>query len=101
MAGTLHVVIAGSETATGATLAELYRNSGAQVSMLPLDGDAELATAELADRPIDILIFADDFQAPPRRAAELRRSDFEAGWSPRGWSRAGRRRSRAGCRARW
>ncbi|MFI5408024.1 hypothetical protein [Kaistia sp. UC242_56] len=79
MAPRLHVVIAGSETATGAALADLYRNSGAQVSRLPLDGDSEPATADLADRPIDILIFADDFRAPRRRAAELQRTEFEAG----------------------
>lgn len=79
MARRLHVVIAGSETATGAALADLYRNSGAQVSLLPLDGDSEPATADLADGPIDILIFADDFRAPRRRAAELRRTEFEAG----------------------
>jgi len=79
MARRLHVVIAGSESATGAALADLYRNSGARVSALPLDGDAEPATAGLADGPIDILIFADDFRAPRRRAAELRRTELEAG----------------------
>lgn len=81
MTRTLHVVIAGSETATGAALAELYRNSGARVSVLASDDDPELATGDLAAGPIDIVIFADDFRAPSRRAEELRRGDFEAGLS--------------------
>jgi NAD(P)-dependent dehydrogenase (short-subunit alcohol dehydrogenase family) len=81
MARTLHVVIAGSGSQTGAALADLYRNSGARVSAIPADGDPEPATAHLAGEPIDILIFADDFEAPRRRATELRRGDFESGLS--------------------
>ncbi|MCX5494042.1 hypothetical protein OSH11_04975 [Kaistia dalseonensis] len=76
-----HVVIVGIETPIGATLAGLYQSTGANVTGSSLDGDMETEAARLGEKPIDIVIFADAFNAPARNAVELERSDFEAGLS--------------------
>jgi len=76
MPRTQHVVVAGSESGLGAALVDLYETTGAHVSALRLDGDAEAQAARLAGRPIDLLVFADDLQMPARRTGELRRDQF-------------------------
>ncbi len=64
----MNVVIAGIETAIGASFAARYRALGANVS-----------NDEAAPETVDLLIVADGFVAAARKATDIRRPEFEAG----------------------
>lgn len=69
----MRVTIVGTEDGLGRALGARYREDGHVVREIPMAADA------IADEPIDLLIFADAYEAPDRRIADVTRAELRAG----------------------
>ena len=77
----MRVTILGTDGELGRSLGACYREAGHVVREIPLppNGDAEAAVAGMSEAPIDLLIFADEYDAPDRRIADVTRAELRVG----------------------